>query len=50
MYLSIKSFYIGEVRKVYPGGWDNAEMLKKLNQGFIDYRNRVARASATEAA
>ena len=30
----------GEVRNVFPGGWDEPVMLKKLNQGFIDFRNK----------
>ena len=33
-------FLPGEVRKVFPGGWEEKVMLQKINQGFIDYRNK----------
>ena len=41
-YFVFTYFYLpaGEVRKVFPGGWDDKTMLQKLNQGFIDYRNK----------
>ena len=32
---------IGEVRKRFPGGWTEEDLLKKPNQAFIDYRNKV---------
>lgn len=30
----------GEVRSVFPSGWDKHVMLNKLNQGFIRFRNK----------
>lgn len=33
-------FIIAEVRKVYPGGWDEKRMLSSLNQAFIDNRKK----------
>jgi len=39
------TFYsTGEVRKVFPGGWDEADMLTRLNEGFIDFRNKKGKA------
>ena len=37
--LKSQIIYTDEV-KVFPGGFEVATMLSKLNQGFIDYRNK----------
>ncbi len=36
-----------EVSKVFPGGWERAELLRKLNEGFIDQRKRQGEPVAT---
>ena len=33
-------FATAEVRRVFPAGWNEERMMHKLNQAFIDYRNK----------
>ncbi len=32
--------HAGEVKQIYPSGWDDKKIVSVMNQGFIDHRKK----------